>query len=108
MRGKDLNLRPLGYEPVYGVARCDTEQSNPVFSVEVVTRGNAVSRLGGHILGHRLVTVRSSPTMANLVLPPVVELRGPGAFVVGDMLRCFQRALVLQVRGDAAVRYNLE
>lgn len=37
----------------------------------------------------------------NLVLPPVVELRGPGAFVVGDVLRGFKRSLVLQVRGDA-------
>ena len=37
----------------------------------------------------------------NLVLPPVVELRGPRALVICDVLRSFQRALVLQVRGDA-------
>jgi hypothetical protein len=33
----------------------------------------------------------------NLVLPPVMELRGPGAFVVGDVLRDFKVAAVLQV-----------
>ena len=36
----------------------------------------------------------------NLVVPPVVELRSPGAFVVGDVLRCFKRALVLQVKAS--------
>ena len=37
----------------------------------------------------------------NLILPAVVELRRPRALVVGDVLRGFKRALVLQVRGDA-------
>jgi hypothetical protein len=37
----------------------------------------------------------------NLVLPPVVELGRPRALVVGDVLRGFKRAIVLQVRGDA-------
>ena len=37
----------------------------------------------------------------NLILPPVVELGRPRALVVGDMLRGFKRAVVLQVRGDA-------
>lgn len=37
----------------------------------------------------------------NLILPPVVELGRPRALVVGDVLRGFKRAVVLQVRGDA-------
>jgi len=37
----------------------------------------------------------------NLILSPVVELRRSRALVVGDVLRGFKRALVLQVRGDA-------
>ncbi len=36
----------------------------------------------------------------NLVLAPVVELRRAGGFVVGDVLRGFQRSAVLQVRRD--------
>jgi hypothetical protein len=34
----------------------------------------------------------------NLILSPVVELRRAGRLVVGDVLRCFKRSLVLQVR----------
>lgn len=37
----------------------------------------------------------------NLILPAVVKLGRPRALVVGDVLRGFQRAAVLQVRGDA-------
>ena len=37
----------------------------------------------------------------NLVLPAVVELGRARRLVVGDVLRGFKRALVLQVRGDA-------
>jgi hypothetical protein len=37
----------------------------------------------------------------NLILPSVVKLRGSRALVVGDVLRGFKGALVLQVRGDA-------
>ena len=36
----------------------------------------------------------------NLVLPAVVKLRRARAFVVGDVLRDFELAAVLQVRGD--------
>jgi hypothetical protein len=37
-----------------------------------------------------------------LLLPPVVQLRRPGRFMIGDILRHFQFAAVLQVGGDAA------
>ena len=37
----------------------------------------------------------------NLILAPVVKLRRPGRLMVGDVLRGFERALVLQVGGDA-------
>ena len=37
----------------------------------------------------------------NFILPAVVELRRPGRLVIGDVLRGFEGALVLQVRGDA-------
>lgn len=39
----------------------------------------------------------------NLVLAAIVELCRLGAFVVGDVLRDFELAAVLQVRGDAGV-----
>ena len=54
------------------------------------------------------MAMRSTFVERNLVLPPVVELRGSRALVVGDVLRGFKRTLVLQIRSDAAVRYNLE
>jgi hypothetical protein len=37
----------------------------------------------------------------NLILSPIVELRRSRRLVVGDVLRGFKLALVLQVRGDA-------
>src|SRR5271169_505395 len=37
----------------------------------------------------------------SLILPAVVKLRRPRRLVVGDVLRRFEGALVLQVRGDA-------
>ena len=35
------------------------------------------------------------------ILPPVVQLRRPGRLMIGDMLRHFQLATVLKIRGDA-------
>ena len=37
----------------------------------------------------------------NLILPAVIEFRRPGGLVVGDVLRRFELAIVLQVGGDA-------
>ena len=37
----------------------------------------------------------------DLILPPVVELGRPRRLVVGEVLRQFELAAVLQVRGDA-------
>jgi hypothetical protein len=37
----------------------------------------------------------------DLILPPVVQLRRPGRLMIGDMLRHFQLATVLKLRGDA-------
>ena len=46
--------------------------------------------------------MRSTSSSEIFILAPVVELRGPGAFVVGDVLRGFERAVVFQVRGYAS------
>jgi hypothetical protein len=37
----------------------------------------------------------------DFILPPVVQLRRPGRFMIGDMLPHFQLATVLKIRGDA-------
>jgi hypothetical protein len=37
----------------------------------------------------------------DFIPPPVVQLRRPGRFMIGDMLRHFQLATVLKIRGDA-------
>ena len=37
----------------------------------------------------------------DFISPPVVQLRRPGRFMMGDMLRHFQLATVLKIRGDA-------
>jgi hypothetical protein len=37
----------------------------------------------------------------NFILPPVVQLRRPGRFMIGDMLRHFQLPTVLKIRSDA-------
>src|SRR5271170_1301869 len=38
----------------------------------------------------------------NFILATVVELGRPGRFVIGELLRGFQRSLVLQIRGDTS------
>src|ERR1700735_5026461 len=52
LRGKDLNLRPLGYEPIPSVTEGDWAVVTPYFSAAAYTPSNPEARGDRHTLGH--------------------------------------------------------
>ena len=56
LRGWDLNLRPLGYEPVLRAAQGDTRGPSSLFSMKALTRSRVDLPRAGHNPGHNFAS----------------------------------------------------
>jgi hypothetical protein len=75
LRGKDLNLRPLGYEPISGVTAGDWAVVTPYLLAATGAPSYPESRGGRHTIGHThlrfLQLLRAEPNSStDKPLPP--------------------------------------